>query len=250
VYFYQLGLQVGVDRLAYFARGFGLGLETGIDLPGEKRGLVPTTAWKEQERREPWILGETVSTSIGQGYNLVTPLQLAVAFAAIANGGTRYAPRVVLRLEDRDGQIVDEPPVREQGVAPVDAVHLATLRTALARVVNEPRGTGGRARLPDVVVAGKTGTSQVVRLEHLEGLDDDEIPMRDRDHAWFAAFAPAEKAEIVVVALLEHGGSGGRDAAPVARAVLSRWAEKRREREASALAAAPPAAAEERRAVD
>jgi len=231
VYFYQLGIELGVDRLARYARGFGLGSPTGVALPGEMSGLVPSREWKERVKSEPWIKGETVSTSIGQGYNLVTPLQLAIAYAAIANGGTLYAPRLVLRLETWDGELVEERPVRERGSVPVAPEALARIRRALAAVVQDPKGTGARARVPGVEVAGKTGTTQVVSLQHVEGLEEDEIPIRYRDHALFAAFAPLDEPEIAVAVIVEHGGGGGAVAAPIAQRVLARHFEKKLERE-------------------
>jgi len=220
VYFYQAGLGLGVDRLARFARGFGLGRTTGSPFADERAGLIPTRAWKERRFGEPWVRGETVSASIGQGFNLVTPLQLAVAFAAIANGGRVLEPRLVLQRHDPAGALVEQPSVRERGRVPVDPAHLVRVREALEAVVMSPRGTGGRARVPGVRVAGKTGTSQVVGLEHTEELEDDEVPVRHRDHAWFAAFAPADDPRIVVVVLAEHSGGGGAEAAPRARRIL------------------------------
>jgi penicillin-binding protein 2 len=233
VYFYELGLRLGIDTIARYARAFGLGHRTGIDLPGEKSGLVPSSEWKERARGEPWIKGETVSASIGQGYNLVTPLQLAVVYAAIANGGTPVQPRTVLRLEDWQGGLVEARSVRLGDRVPVPPEQLDLVREGLTAVVMDPKGTGRRARVPGVQIAGKTGTSQVVRLEQVEGLEGDEIPIRYRDHAWFAAFAPADAPEIVVVALVEHGGSGGSVAAPIAQKVLARHFEKKAEREAA-----------------
>ncbi len=220
VYFYNTGLELGVDRLAFFARGFGLGRSTDLALAQEKPGLVPTSWWKERRMGEPWQRGETVSIAIGQGFNLTTPLQLAVGYAAIANGGNLIRPRLLLRVETRDGAVVDGPLPEVRGRVPVDPEHLTVVRDALRGVVNEPGGTGGRSRLPDVTVAGKTGTAQVVRLKHTEHLDEDEIPIRYRDHAWFVAFAPFEEPEIVVAVLVEHGGHGGSAAAPIARRVL------------------------------
>ncbi len=227
VFFYNVGLELGIDRLAFFARGFGLGRTTALPLPGERAGLVPTRAWKQRRLAEPWVRGETVSASIGQGFNLVTPLQLAVAFAALANGGRTVEPRLVLRVFDRDGQLVQAPAPSVRRTVPVGDVHLARVRRALEGVVMEPRGTGARARVPGVRVAGKTGTAQVVSLVHTEDVDEDEVPVRHRDHAWFAAFAPADAPEIVVVVLVEHGGGGGAVAAPVAGRILTRYFEKR-----------------------
>jgi penicillin-binding protein 2 len=226
VYFYQVGLRLGVDRLAFFARSLGLGRRTGVELSDEKTGHIPTSAWKSRRFGEPWVLGETLSAAIGQGFNTVTPLQLAVAFAAIANGGGLVTPRLVRSLHAHDALSLPSGPVfRER--APIDARHLARVRDALIGVVQEPRGTGGRARVPGVVVGGKTGTAQIVGLKQFEGLEDDEIPWKYRDHAWFVAFAPAESPEIVVVVLVEHGGGGGAVAAPIAQRVLARYFEKR-----------------------
>lgn len=212
VFFYTVGLRLGIDRQATFARAFGLGRTTGSPFRDEQPGLVPTRAWKEKRFGERWMDGETVSSSIGQGFDLVTPLQLAVAFAAIANGGKVLEPRLVLSG--------DAPPrVREE--VPVRPEHLETVRSALEAVVMEPGGTGGRARVPDQRIAGKTGTAQVVGLKHTEGVDDRDVPIRYRDHAWFAAFAPADAPEIVVTVLVEHGGGGGANAAPLAQKVLA-----------------------------
>jgi len=244
VYFYQLGLQLGIDRIADFARGFLLGQRTGIAIGDEKAGLVPTSAWKQRRFGEPWQKGETISASIGQGFNLVTPIQLAVAYAAIANGGVLLQPRVVLQRTEPDGTLIPAGDPVVHGHLPVAPEHLAVIRDALTAVVEEPHGTGGLARVPGVRVAGKTGTAQVVRLEHTEDLDEEEIPVRYRDHAWFIAFAPVEAPEIVVSVLVEHGGHGGSAAAPIAQKVLARYFEKQRERSGATLAAAEAAGAE------
>jgi penicillin-binding protein 2 len=226
VYFYTAGLKLGIDRLAFFARGFSLGRRTGIALPGEQSGLVPTAAWKETRFGEPWGAGETVSASIGQGFNLTTPLQLAVAYAAIANGGRVVRPRLILSQQDPDGQLVPGPAPEIRSTVPVSEKNLALVRDALTGVVEEPRGTGGRARVPGMHVAGKTGTAQVVHMRHTEDLEEDEVPLKYRDHAWFVAFAPADAPQIVVAVLNEHGGHGGSAAAPIAQRVLARWSEK------------------------
>ncbi|NRB57864.1 MAG: hypothetical protein HRU39_18085, partial [Salinicola sp.] len=226
VYFYQVGLQLGVDRIADFARAFQLGRRTGFPFGDEKPGLVPTRRWKERRFSEPWQKGETVSASIGQGFSLVTPMQMAVAYAAIANGGVILEPRVILERVSRDGEVVaaGNPTVRDR--LPVAPEYLKVVRDALESAVAEPHGTGGMARIRGVRVAGKTGTAQVVRLKYTEHLEQDEIPIRHRDHAWFVGFAPADAAEIVVVVLVEHGGHGGAAAAPIARKVLARYFEK------------------------
>ncbi len=226
VYYYQLGVRLGVDRLATFAKAFNLGRLTGIPLPQEKPGLIPTSEWKQRRFKTPWYPGETVSISIGQGYDLTTPLQLAVGYAAIANGGTLFAPRLVLARRGPGGETIETEP-KVTGSVPVKPETLALLRKALAGVVQEPGGTGSKARVPGVVVAGKTGTAQVVRLEHFEGVKESKIPLEYRDHAWFVTFAPAENAEIVVSVLSEHGGHGGSAAAPLAQKVLARYFEKK-----------------------
>jgi len=227
VYFYHLGKELGVDRLAFFARGFNLGRKTEIRLSQEMPGLVPTSAWKKSRFGEAWVPGETISTSIGQGFNLATPLQMAVSYAAIANGGTLVTPRLVLRVADAEGRLVDGPEAETRGRVPVKPEHLAVVRAALEGVVEDPRGTGARVRVPGVRVAGKTGTAQVVGLKHTEHLEEDEIALELRDHAWFVGFAPAGAPEIAVAAIIEHGGHGGAAAGPVVQAVLARYFEKR-----------------------
>jgi penicillin-binding protein 2 len=238
VYFYNVGLQLGIDRIADFARGFFLGRRSGIPLGDEKPGLVPTSSWKERRFGEVWMKGETVSASIGQGFNLVTPMQLALTYAAIANGGVLLKPRVVLRREGRDGRVVEADDPVVLGHVPVAPEYLALIRDALEAVVGEPHGTGGRARLPGVRVAGKTGTAQVVQLKHTEDLEEDEVPIKYRDHAWFISFAPVDAAEIVVAVLVEHGGHGSSAAAPIAQRVLARYFEKRGVREGEQVARA------------
>jgi penicillin-binding protein 2 len=223
VFFYQLGLKLGIDRIAFFANGFHLGRRTGIALGNESPGIVPTRAWKERRFKEVWLKGETVSASIGQGFNLTTPMQLAVAYAAIANGGTIFKPRILLRQSGPDGTVESGPEPESLGKVPVLTDHLATITRALEGVVHGEGGTGARARISGVRVAGKTGTAQVVRLEETEDLEEEEIPFKFRDHGWFAAFAPVEAPEIVVVALAEHGGHGGSAAGPIVKAVLARY---------------------------
>jgi penicillin-binding protein 2 len=238
VYFYELGKILGVETLARYARIFGFGSKTGIGIRGEVGGLVPTPEWKMRTRGERWIDGETISLSIGQGANLTTPIQLAVAYAAIANGGRLVEPRVVLRRETWDGVVLEEmaPVVRAEDI--IARPILEMVKRGLTSVVMDPGGTGRRARVPGINVAGKSGTTQVVSLDFVEGLEPEEIPIRYRDHALFAAFAPVESPEIVVVAIAEHaGGGGGAVAAPMVQKVLAKYFQKSEGRMPSQLAA-------------
>lgn len=230
VYFYELGVELGIDTIAKYAMRLGLGRVSGVDVRGERPGLVPTKAWKLEARGEAWLKGETVSAAIGQGFDLVTPLQLANLYATIGNGGHVRRPHLIQRLETWDGQLVEAKPPGEAVSAEIDPGILEIIRQGLSAVVNEPNGTGRRARVAGIEVAGKTGTSQVVRLSLIEDMEDDEIPIRFRDHALFGAFAPAESPEIAVGVVVEHaGGGGGKVAAPIAQKVLARYFEKRQQ---------------------
>lgn len=229
IYFYQLGQRLGVERLADFARRFGLGDRTGIRLRNEARGLVPTAQWKLKRFGIPWQGGEDLIMAIGQGFLLTTPIQMGVLYSAIANGGVLVQPRVVQRVEDASGKVLRrvEPEIRGQ-VAVSDST-ISFLQQCLAGIVQEPFGTGRAAQVRGIPVAGKTGTAQVVRLaeDEDEGRDPEEVPYEFRDHAWFVGYAPAEEPEVLVVVLVEHGGHGGSTAAPLAREVLEEFFESR-----------------------
>jgi penicillin-binding protein 2 len=204
--------------LAYYARAFGLGEVTGLDPAREKAGLIPTSSWKKKRFADPWQLGETLSVAIGQSYNLVTPIQQFVMISTVANGGRLIVPRVVQRAEAANGRVVATFEPKDRGKVPVSAENLRIVCEALAGVVQDPRGTGKRARVDGVEVAGKTGTAQVIAAK--EGDSSDDIPYELRDHAWFICFAPKEAPQIAVVVLVEHGGHGGAAAAPVAKQIL------------------------------
>ncbi len=219
-YFYKVGVKTGVNQIAFFSRSFGLGGTLGIPLSGEKGGLIPTAEWKMKRFGYKWMLGETPSIAIGQGYDLVTPLQLATGYAAMANGGKVFVPRLLRKVVDPDGRLIEKTePVLKRRVALSDA-NLALLRKGLEGVVNEPGGTGSRARVPGVVVAGKTGTAQVAA--HYTG-SLSAIPYKYRDNALFAAYAPADDPQIVVAVIAEHSGHGGSAAAPIAQKVLAAY---------------------------
>ncbi len=224
VYFYTVGHRMGIDTLARYARKFGFGSPAGVGLSREKSGLVPSTQWKLKNRKKPWLRGETISASIGQGYNLVTPLQQANMMAAVANGGMLLKPYLVKRIEEPGGKMVKEffPEIR--GRIAGSSANLEIIRKALRDVVNGVRGTGKRSQLKNIIVSGKTGTVQVVRMKSNKELEKkDEVPYKYRDHAWFVAFAPYEKPKIAVAVLVEHGGHGGATAAPIAQKVFKKY---------------------------
>ena len=224
VYFYTVGHKLGIDTLGRYAKMLGMGSLTGINLLGEKPGLVPTKDWKLKARGEKWLAGETISASIGQGFNLVTPIQQARLLATVANGGMVLKPYLVRQVKDKDGRVVKEtfPSIENRLVSLPDT--LSTIQKGLFGVVNEKRGTGGRARLKGITVAGKTGTAQVVSLKKGPKSDEDEeILYKHRDHAWFVGYAPYENPEIAVAVIVEHGGHGGSAAAPIVRQIIEAY---------------------------
>jgi penicillin-binding protein 2 len=224
VYFYNLGKILGVDRIASYARAFGLGAPLGIDLPREKGGLIPTKQWKLSRLRQSWQMGETISLSIGQGYNLVTPLQLANAYATLANGGTLYRPRLVKQLESSDGHVVKVFQPEKQGVLPVRPENIEIINRALWGVVNEKGGTGYILKRKEQDVCGKTGTAQVIGLpQDAKARKTKRVSADFRDHALFVCFAPYGNPEIAVAVILENAGHGGATAAPVARKVIETY---------------------------
>ncbi|HZC67391.1 MAG TPA: penicillin-binding protein 2 [Nitrospirales bacterium] len=222
VYFYNVGYRLGIDTIAETARLFGLGQPTGIDLPSERVGVVPSTEWKQRMRKEPWYPGETISASIGQGYITVTPLQMAVAIAAVSNGGTLHRPRLVRAVRERATGRLQEFPSVERGPVPLQESTFHLLQDALQEVVLH--GTGGRARSQLVSIAGKTGTAQTVggRTSQISA-NEEAIPKQFRDHAWFVAYAPAEDPKIAVAVIVENTGHGGTYAAPIAKALIEEY---------------------------
>jgi penicillin-binding protein 2 len=219
VYFYEVGDRLGVDAIAEFARAFGLGEPTGIALPSEKKGLIPSTDWKLATRREPWYPGETLSVAIGQGYVTATPLQLATMIGTVATGGERHPPRYIREIRHRDGTVVVPETTPGEHLA-VSAKTFSVLREALKGVVVETHGTGGAARSSLTQIAGKTGTAQVVSLA--QGGRKGRAPHLE-DHAWFVAFAPMDTPRIAITVLVEHGGHGGSVAAPIAKRVIETY---------------------------
>ncbi len=224
VFFYQVGNEVGVDALAKYAKMLGLGGKTGIELRNESIGLVPTSEWKLRRFGEEWILGETISVAIGQGFNQWTPIQLAHAYGTIATG-SRYRPFLVKRLEDPYGRPLRNTEPEELSRLALDDDVLDRVRSGLRGVVHDPHGTGYvMRRLPGgVEAAGKTGTAQVVALTDDTPTDEDEIPIPHRDHAWFVTYLPVDDPRIVIGVLVEHGGHGSSTAAPIAKAIADEF---------------------------
>jgi len=221
VYFYQIGQQLGVDRIATYARMLGLGSKTGIALDGESAGLIPDSGWKRRRFGEPWFPGETPSVAIGQGYVSVTPVQIANLMVAVANGGSLYQPWFVRRVESLDGQLIREYGPEKIGSLQLKGTTLSSLRRALRGVVQDPEGTGFKAKTPLIEIAGKTGTAQVAEMVG-EVVKNKDLPRSLRDHAWFVAYAPAQRPEVVVVIMLEHGGHGS-EAAPMAKQLIEKY---------------------------
>ena len=230
VYFYTMGQRLGVDRIHDYAVRFGLGSKTGLKLVSEATGLIPSTEWKRRFFKKPedqkWYPGETPSVAIGQGAVTVTPLQIARALAALVNGGKVLTPHLVKAIRSVDGNFKDDDFKPEvQSELGVDPKILKTVRDTLFGVVNDKRGTAIRARLDDafgITVAGKTGTAQAASLQLSAG--NEQLG----DHAWFAAYAPTDNPEIVVVTLVENGGHGGVTSAPVVKQVMEAYFSKTR----------------------
>ena len=225
VFFYNVGEHLGIDRLAAWAHALGLGRKTGISLDNERSGVVPSTQWKERRFGERWYPAETLSAAIGQGYVAVTPLQLANMAATVANGGTLYQPQFVKEIDDLDGTPVKTfPPVIESELR-IDPEALDFVREGMAGVVNQPDGTAHGAKMDEVIVAGKTGTAQVIKEAQGQRIKENALPERYRDHAWFIAFAPLDHPRIAVACIVEHAGHGGSAAAPAVKMLLQKYFE-------------------------
>ncbi len=227
VFFYQVGQRLGVDRLAAYAKKLGLGVRSGIELEHEKGGIVPTKDWKRKRFKEKWHEGETLSVAIGQGFNNMTPLQICIMTAAIANGGKIYQPQIVEKVKTTDGEIIGQFTPKLNGeLSDRDKSILPYIKEGLFGVVQGKRGTARNVRIEGLTVAGKTGTAQVVRLAQYKGLKEQDIPYKFRDHAWFTCYAPADDPKIAVTVLVEHGLHGGSGAGPIARVVLKKYFEQ------------------------
>ena len=226
-YFYQMGNLLGIERLSKWARAFGLGEKSELGLNMELTGINPNAEWKLKTAGQGWATGDTINISIGQGYVLMTPLQVANMFAALGNGGRLYRPSLLNKVVDERGValLTDAPHLRRTIVMRKST--LDVVKQALHDVVHSPTGTGKKAFIPGVTVSGKTGTAQNASLKRVKGQEQD-IAFRKLDHAWFAAFSPSDEPEIAVVALSEFdGGGGGAQAAPIVQQVIKAYWRKK-----------------------
>ena len=222
VYFYTVANMVGVDKINKWATLLGLGVKSGIDLPNELAGLVPSTEWKREKMHEKWYAGETISVGIGQGAVSLTPVSMAVYMATLANGGTRVTPHLLKSVDDGAGW-KPVPPPPPQSKIDIDPDKLQAIRDGLWMVVNQG-GTGGRARLVGYDVSGKTGSAQVISNtgRMAAGRTSKDL----RDHGWFVFFAPRDHPTVAGVVFLEHGIHGG-NAAAVAHHILETFFAKK-----------------------
>ncbi len=223
-YFWKLAETIGLDCIAEVAREYGLGAPTNLGLNGDSGGVIPTKAWYEQ--RTKYKVGFATNASIGQGDVEVTVLQMAMAYAALANGGTLYVPQVVERVEGSDGHVIVsyDPKVARQIKTPVEAVD--AWRKGMWKVMNEPGGTAYNQMHSDIPMLGKTGTAEVKKHHRESDEKDVEGWHPNGSHAWFAGWAPADDPELAIVVLVEHGGSGGKVAWPIAKQILETWYAK------------------------
>ena len=224
-YFYQLARDMGIDLMHDYLSQFGLGEKTGLDLLGENSGLLPSRQWKRGQFGLPWYPGETIIAGIGQGFNVATPVQLANSLSTLANGGTRFAPRLLFASKsagDRHAEKVTAPVMQQVPVR--DPLNWDIVREGMRRVVHGERGTA-RAIKPESAyqIAGKSGTAQVVGQVGGEKQKASQTAEHLRHHALFIAYAPFTRPGIVVAVVVEHGGGGSKVAAPVARAVIDAW---------------------------
>lgn len=211
VYYYEMANRIGIDKLAEFAKACGFGERTGINLPHEASGLVPSREWKRRHLKEPWYGGETLNVSIGQGYTLVTPLQMATFISSVLNGGQLLTPSLIL----------DEP-VMVRRTTPMSKLARKFVIDSMRMAVEEQHGTARVLRRKDAVIGGKTGTAQVVRIVGDERLKKEEMEYLHRDHAWIGAWGEKDGKRYVVVCLVEHGGGGSSTAGPIAKQVFTK----------------------------
>jgi penicillin-binding protein 2 len=231
VFFYHVGVELGVDRIARYAKAFGLGSRLGVKLNMERPGLIPTSAWKQLVHRFPWTAGDTPNISIGQGYNLLTPIQMVNLYATIANKGKVWRPYYVKKITNHVGETVfAQDPDLINRVNLIKPETFNIVKDILQAVVEDPKGTGRRAQIDGVTVAGKTGSAQVVGLK--KNRNQDDVSRMWKEHAIFASFSPVKDSEIAVIVVSQNDrvGGGGRSAAPVAQKIVKRYWELKTER--------------------
>jgi penicillin-binding protein 2 len=220
IYYYGLATELGIDNIYNYLSRYGFGKKTGVDLEGEASGLLPSPEWKMKRYQQIWYPGDTVSVGIGQGYSLLTPMQLAFATATLANDGVAFKPHLVKEVRStraKESRLIASQPIYDLNI---DRKHLDLIKRAMVGVT-QPGGTAVYAALgAPYKIAGKTGTAQVIGMKQGEKYDADKIDERHRDHAWFMAYAPAEAPKIALAVLVENGGHGGSTAAPIARKVM------------------------------
>jgi len=220
VFFYTMGKMLGIDKIVYFARGLGLGARTGIDLPSEAPGLIPSPEWVQRVFKHKWYAGETISVAIGQGSVAVTPVQVAHTIGGVAMGGVFRQPHVA--FQDQLRALGEDPPDISPRAFPLSEDTIAALKSGMWAVVNEGGGTGGAARCPEIEISGKTGTAQVVS----QTLEQSAKSSEYKSTAWFVGYAPTDKPEIVVAALVIRGEHSA-VAVPIARDVIKAYFDKK-----------------------
>lgn len=227
VFFYKVATTMDIDVLSKYAKDFGLGEKTNIDLPRETTGLIPSKKWKKDTYGQEWHLGETLSCAIGQSFVLATPLQLAMSYAAIANGGKHYKPILVKEIFDNEGNIIFKNQVELKHKVDLKEKTVELIKEGLYEVVNNPKGTAYWHRGKGIDMSGKTGTSQVIKLSSDKVYNKcEDYEYRQRHHALFVSFAPTDKPKIAIAVIVEHGCHGSSAAAPVAEAVAGAYMEK------------------------
>lgn len=235
VFFYKMGISLGIDRMHKYIQPLGVGVKSGIEIPREAQGRMPNSQWKVQAMREEWQPGENLSNAIGQGFVEMTPIQLAVAYNTLAREGKVVKPFIVQKVLDNDGNILkqNQPEIVRDLLEPTEGLptyhqaNFKVVKEGMRRVVMGDRGTARSVRIPGVEIAGKTGTAQVMNFSAAEIYQKcDNRPVHQRHHGWFAGWAPADNPEIVVVALAEHSCSGSKGAGPLVKDVLSAYFNK------------------------
>ncbi len=223
VFFYQLATEIGIDRLQKYLKQFHFGEKTGVDLTGERTGIRPSREWKRRRYKQVWFPGDTVNMGIGQGSFTATPIQLAAATAAIANGGIYIEPRLVATITNASDGSVSFPDTRQEPIPTKDPLHWEKIKESMVHVIQGARGTARKLKNPYYRIAGKTGTAQVFTVKQDEEYKDLNVTKKMQDHALFIAYAPVEDPQIAIAVIVENGGHGGSTAAPVAKKVMDAW---------------------------